>query len=590
MSQSDSSALSSPPLSDDEPFRESKKDGILKFFTKERARSPDTSSESEPSPDKRPPSPEHEYVLADNPDIPFIVMFRSRFNEVFPKSLAQFGPQDIERGLVGIVPGEHVDSLLCSLLGLVLNRKKFPERGHYHRPLEEAVLTHSSQWPSNWRGINPLHGGRNFGSMSPEERLTLLKTLVYWALSSSDAVQAILKDSYKQNRHEDDLNQPLSVQPWGLDSQKRRYWLIEGRDDTSFRLYREGNIKNVKRDWRNIAGDIDELKVVGQRLRDEGGQAGRRLSERISLAIPRFEATEEKRKRREYRVARKAQFTRPEPGFSLYEGRTRGKRIRYNYSSDEGDNYGSDATSNRRSGRHSGVATPGEANDGPTFTASGRQVRSRYGGAYGETITRANGTERSTPAPNGFDVNTDAGEHSGDANGRTRRSALRQESNGYAAGGDHIAGYNSVDELEDEEDAASSGADDYAGDDDDVDDNVKDDSSDNNISDDDSELGGVGARTAAGEDPSLVVQLRYRKDTDGDRPMSDALAAPAPDRDGNGLPAPAPLPNLTNGHTIPAKQQFRPLENLVDVRPAAFEPTNSEIRVSGEPGEHPSVP
>ncbi len=56
--------------------------------------------------------------------VQFIVMFRSRFNDVFPKSLQQYGPQDIEKGVVNSVPGEQVERLLCALLGLVLNRKK----------------------------------------------------------------------------------------------------------------------------------------------------------------------------------------------------------------------------------------------------------------------------------------------------------------------------------------------------------------------------------------------------------------------------------------------------------------------------------
>lgn len=54
----------------------------------------------------------------------FLVMFRSRFSEVFPKSLMHYGPQDIERGVVDTVPGEQVENYLCALLGLVLNRKK----------------------------------------------------------------------------------------------------------------------------------------------------------------------------------------------------------------------------------------------------------------------------------------------------------------------------------------------------------------------------------------------------------------------------------------------------------------------------------
>lgn len=54
----------------------------------------------------------------------FIVMFRSRFSDAFPKSLSHYGPQDIERGVEGSLPDEQIERLLCALLGLVLNRKK----------------------------------------------------------------------------------------------------------------------------------------------------------------------------------------------------------------------------------------------------------------------------------------------------------------------------------------------------------------------------------------------------------------------------------------------------------------------------------
>ena len=120
-----------------------------------------------------------------------------------------------------------------------------------------------------------------------------MKTLIIWSLESSEAVKAIIKDSYKQSRHDDDLNQPLSVQPWGRDGDKRRFWLIEGQDDTHFRLYRESNpaLKHVT--WRSVAGDIDELKQVANRLGEENTQASRRLRDRITAAIPRFEASEE---------------------------------------------------------------------------------------------------------------------------------------------------------------------------------------------------------------------------------------------------------------------------------------------------------
>jgi hypothetical protein len=64
--------------------------------------------------------------------------------------------------------------------------------------------------------------------------------------------------SYKQNRHEDDLNQPLSVQPWGSDGDRRRYYLIEGLDDTHFRVYRESS-GVIKKTWWSVAGSIEEL-------------------------------------------------------------------------------------------------------------------------------------------------------------------------------------------------------------------------------------------------------------------------------------------------------------------------------------------
>ena len=51
-------------------------------------------------------------------------MFRARFNDVFPKSLPNFGPQDIERGVVSTVPDDSIEKLLCALIGLALNRKK----------------------------------------------------------------------------------------------------------------------------------------------------------------------------------------------------------------------------------------------------------------------------------------------------------------------------------------------------------------------------------------------------------------------------------------------------------------------------------
>lgn len=62
-------------------------------------------------------------------------MFRARFAESLPKSLANFGPQELERDVVESVPGERVEHFLCALLGLLLNRKQDvkygPTNKHY---------------------------------------------------------------------------------------------------------------------------------------------------------------------------------------------------------------------------------------------------------------------------------------------------------------------------------------------------------------------------------------------------------------------------------------------------------------------------
>lgn len=56
----------------------------------------------------------------------------------------------------------------------------------------------------------------------------------------------------------------------------------------------------------------------------------------------------------------------------MYEGRTRGKRIKYTFSDDE-DGFYSDSTGNRRSSRNTGANTPIET--GPVTTSSGRQIK-----------------------------------------------------------------------------------------------------------------------------------------------------------------------------------------------------------------------
>ncbi|KAH0846986.1 hypothetical protein FOPE_11362 [Fonsecaea pedrosoi] len=514
MADSDSSSLSSAPSSDDEEMAQKmalKPTGLDRYFK------PAPKPEATPEPPKRAPSPPHEYTLVDNPAIAFIVMFRSRFSDVFPKSLPNYGPQDIERGVAGELPDEQVERLLCALLGLVLNRKKDVERGHYGRALEDALSTNHSQWPTEWKGVNPLHGGTTFNSMSPEQRLSLLKALVLWSLNSSEAVQAVIKESYKQTRRDDDRNQPRSVQPWFSDQYRRKYWLIEGQDDSHFRIYRENDGKTAKTNtWFSVAGSIPEVIALADKFADEHSSNSKVISDKLRAAIPRFEAGEEKRKRRDYRLARKAAFARPEPGFSLYEGRTRGKRMRYTYSDDE---YGSDGLSSKRSTRNSGLSTPLET--GPTVTASGRHVKSRVGGLYGESmlIDQRKELERVTGEGNYTETSEDMPATIPSARDmRTSRSGRHVKP--------YRQGYAEQMDSDESEEAQSSGKE-WSGNEDE---SEPDFDGEDEGDDDDDDMSDEGLEPDEVEDEntqeSLVVQLRYRKDAENPTSTTTAQGPP----------------------------------------------------------------
>jgi len=165
--------------------------------------------------------------------------------------------------------------------------------------------------------------------------------------------------------------------------------------------------------------------------------------------------------------------------------------------------------STRRSNRQSGISTPAEL-VGPTFTASGRQVKSRVGGVYGESRLSAG---------HNHEVEAEAGTDSADAVHDTEEAAkTRTRLRGAAqlprvqGGRKHIEGYNALDEMEDESDASMSGGEWDGGDDDeDVDDNIIDDEEDEDA--DMSESGESANEPVDGlaSRPSLVVSLRFPK-------------------------------------------------------------------------------
>lgn len=328
-------------------------------------------------------------------------------------------------------------------------------------------------------------------------------------MSSSEVIKGIINKSYKGVRHEDDLNQPLSVQPWGSDSDKRRYYLVEGLDDTHFRVYRESNPQGFNRTWWSVAGSIDELKALAEKLQtSDGGPKAKKLAHKMLAAVPRFEATEEKRRRREYRLMRKEQFKRPEPGFSNYEGRTRGKRMKYTYSDD--DEFLSDSTSLRRSSRNTRNPTPAEP-QAPVTTASGRQIKapSRM------TVDASNNIVTTSPTTSqGHNEGTASKESSLGPTGRPKRSAaVHHGTNGWASSSKKAKNYNSESESDEDDSEPDLGEDedDHVLDDSDEDEEEFDEDADEEMLDDEQDLDHANAKD------SMMVKVKIpskRKSSD----------------------------------------------------------------------------
>lgn len=212
----------------------------------------------------------------------------------------------------------------------------------------------------------------------------------------------------------------------------------------------------------------------------------------------------------------------------MYEGRTRGKKLKYTYSDDE-DMF-SDGLPSRRSTRNaSSNVTPAESSR-PRFTASGRQIRSRAGGLYGEALLTGQREDSE------FDEDEED-------EGRPQRARTSINPNGYS-------GYRD-DDLEEESEAAPSEAGDsgreWGGEEDDENDFEGDDEAENGSGDE---------SITNGEPQSLVVQLRYGKGNvpnqlkvAQDEPppaqhteMKDANANPSLPSQSAPLSTPAPAP------------------------------------------------
>lgn len=217
----------------------------------------------------------------------------------------------------------------------------------------------------------------------------------------------------------------------------------------------------------------------------------------------------------------------------MYEGRTRGKKLKYTY--DDEDMFSEDETSVRRSTRGAGTTAASTESSRPRFTASGRQIRSRAGGLYGETLLAGQN-----------DGANDEEDDEEEEVSRPQRTRTSRNPNGYS-------GYDAED-LEDASihSSANESGNEWRGPEDDEEHDFEGDNEDEDeeASEEDSDV--------SEEPESLVVQLRYGRgdapingniETQNDEPppakdvqMKDATdTAAAPSTQASTMPHPPPL-------------------------------------------------
>ena len=260
--------------------------------------------------------------------------------------------------------------------------------------------------------------------------------------------------------------------------------------------------------------------------------------------------------------------------------------MKYTFSDEEDG--GSDTPSTRRSNRQSGLSTPAEPAR-PTVTASGRQVKSRIGGSYGEIMhSKQNGIlQRPLNGRDGADDDEDP---------QALPSRLRgnpQQSNG----GQNIGEYDSLDEMDDESDTSSSGHDWDGEDDDDKQDDDDDEDEDEGMSD---VLPGDFKREGSDNDDdlqlprSLVVSLRYHpntnppkpttSDTNEWKPTTDELSGQVPPPEANPFanPRDAGLVPTTLAESFPPTPGIStlPMQNHIELpQELKTKPTDHSLHV-----------
>lgn len=243
--------------------------------------------------------------------------------------------------------------------------------------------------------------------------------------------------------------------------------------------------------------------------------------------------------------------------------------MKYTYSDDEDDIY-SDTTTSRRSTRNTRRNTP----EGPTVTQSGRQVKSRQGGAYGESVL--SGARASVGL-------TDEADNSESTGGRPRRAAAAAvATNGRPKGGRHIEGYNNVDEMTSDEEGDASEQD-YGDDEEDDHVSLASDVDDQDELTDNEEEAEVPVKQN-GEKKSLLVKLPIKTPTPEKKTSIKLKLSPEKDQKST-----QPTDKDGSGNAV-AENQSNPI-NIATKSPAPPAPLSprSPLAFRGSPEKRPAA-
>ncbi|KAI8394185.1 uncharacterized protein BYT42DRAFT_553636 [Radiomyces spectabilis] len=266
----------------------------------------------------------------------FVSVFGSATDLTGVHGFPPFQPDMLENALLRNNP-DLMDELLCAFVSNALNRKKAIEGNHYNRALFDLINTKLKSFDFDLNA-NPLAGGTDFHSLTPNIKLKILRSLVEWQLQDCHAVRAAI-DHFCKNTSKNETNPARGI-PMGTDNKKHTYWQF---DDSPW-LWREKPSNKPKYQFETVCKSMNELRDFAEDLEKSGSRTDRQLLQRIhDDVIPRVEQYQRAQERKDRAKARQIAMEMAITPREL-RPRDRRKNVRYTFDDpldemDESDEY-----------------------------------------------------------------------------------------------------------------------------------------------------------------------------------------------------------------------------------------------------------